>query len=166
MGLREDFENELTRLVNAAVIGPAMVTVQDAAGVQVRAELTAVETLGCAVSRVLVSAPHLKSADVAVLKQWSDELAERITYLLESLTPLETDEEPGRVLMRSAAPQTLPLGREYYECMLAAESHGSVSFRRYRAESGVAGRTAVDMTLTREVVGRLVGDLVETMPGP
>ena len=164
MTLRSDFEAELDRLVAAGTSGPATISVQDSAGVRVQAELTAVESLGCAVSHVLVSAPHLGTAPLPTLQKWSDELAERITYLLESLQPLETDDEAGRVLMRSTAPQKLPAGREYYECMLAAESSGTVSFRRYRAEAGVPGRDPVDMTLTRDVLGRLVGDLVETMP--
>ena len=164
MTIRSDFEAELARLAAAATSGPATVEVRDAAGTAVRAELTAVESLGCAVSHVLVSAPKLASASAQTLKEWSDRLADRLTYLLESLSPLETDEENGRVLMRSTAPRSLPAGREYYECMLAAESAGTVSFRRYRAESGVPGRDAVDMTLTGEVLGRLVGDLVETMP--
>ena len=164
MSLRTQFEAEVDRRAAAGDAGPLTVLVQDAAGVRVQADVTALETLGVSVSQVLLSAPRLAGASVQTLKDWSDELASRITYLLESLNPLETDEEAGRVLMRSAAPQQLPKGREYYECMLAAESHGSVSFRRYRSEAGVPGRDPVDMTLTRDVLGRLVGDLVETMP--
>lgn len=163
MTIRSDFEAELTRLA-AATGGPVTVEARDAAGRSVRGELTTVESLGCTVSHLLVSAPQLSGASTTALRDWADRLAERLTYLLESLRPLETDEENGRLLMRSSTPQQSPTAREYYECMLAAESAGTVSFRRYRAETGVPGRTPVDMTLTREVLGRLVGDLVDTMP--
>ena len=164
MTLRSDLEAELDRRAGAGDTGPLTVVVQNASGVRVQADVAALEKLGCNVSQVLVSAPQLAGASTQTLRDWSDELARRITYLLESLNPLETDEDAGRVLMRSTAPHKLPSGREYYECMLANESHGNVSFRRYRSEAGVPGRTPVDMTLTRDVLGRLVGDLVETMP--
>lgn len=163
MAIRDDLERTLSQLATTGS-GPTTVTVSDATGVSVDVELTAVESLGCQVSRVLVSAASLGAASVSTLQTWSNELAQRLTYLLESLTPLETDEEAGQLLMRSSSPQQLPAGRQYYECILAGVSTGTVSFRRFEATKGQAGRTPVDMVLTREVLGRLVFDLVDTMP--
>ena len=162
MTIRDDLDTRLSQLA-ASGTGPTTVTVSDAV-VSVDVELTAVELLGCQVARVLVSAPSIGSAPVSTLQLWSDELAKRITYLLESLSPLETDEEAGQLLMRSTSPQQLPAGRQYYECVLAGVANGTVSFRRFEATKGQAGRTPVDMILTRDVLGRLVADLVDTMP--
>lgn len=162
MSIRDDLEARLSQLA-AAGSGPSTVTVSDA-GVSVDVELTQIESLGCQVARILVSAASLGSAPVSVLQAWSDELAKRITYLLESLSPLETDEEAGQLLMRSSSPQQLPAGCQYYECVLAGVSQGTVSFCRYESVKGQAGRNPVDMVLTRDVLGRLVNDLVETMP--
>lgn len=162
MSIRDDLDVQLAQLA-ATGSGASTVTVSDA-GVSVSVELAAVESLGCQVSRVLVSAPSIGSASVATLQTWADELAKRITYLLESLSPLETDEEAGELLMRSSSPQQLPAGRQYYECVLAGVANGTVSFCRYESTKGQAGRTRVDMILTREVLGRLVFDLVDTMP--
>ena len=162
MGIRDDLNTHLSQLA-ASGSGPTTVSVSEG-GVSVDVELSAVESLGCQVARVLVSAPSLGSAAVSTLQKWSDELAKRITYLLESLAPLETDEEAGQLLMRSASPQQLPAGRQYYECVLAGVANGTVSFQRYEATKGQAGRSPVDMVLTRDVLGRLVFDLVDTMP--
>lgn len=162
MAIRDDLDAQLSQLATTGS-GPTTVTVGDGR-VSVAVELTAIETLGCQVARVLVSAPSLGSAPVSTLQTWSDELAKRITYLLESLSPLETDEEAGQLLMRSTSPQQLPAGRQYYECILAGVANGTVSFRRFEATKGQTGRTPVDMVLTRDVLGRLVFDLVDTMP--
>lgn len=163
MAFRDDLDRQLSRLASTGS-GPTKITVADGSGTSVEVHLTAVESLGCQVAQVLVSAASLGSAPVSVLQQWSDELAKRLTYLLESLSPLETDEESGQLLMRSTSPQQLPAGRQYYECVLAGVSNGTVSFRRYEAVKGKVGRSPVDMVLTREVLGRLVFDLVDTMP--
>ena len=163
MALRDDLDRQLSQLAGIGT-GATTITVADASGTSVEVHLTAVESLGCQVAQVLVSAASLGTAPVGVLRQWSDELAKRLTYLLESLSPLETDEEAGQLLMRSTSPQLLPAGRQYYECVLAGVASGTVSFRRYEAVKGKAGRSPVDMVLTRDVLGRLVFDLVDTMP--
>lgn len=163
MGLRDDVQNELDGLGQQ----PGWIVVSTVTGgqpVSVRLDVSQIESLGCQIESVTLSARSLAAASVDDLKDWSGRLAARLTYLLEALGPLEVDEESGQVLMRSIQPQQLPDGREYYELMLAATGADAVSLRRYRSTKGVAGRDVVDMTVTRDVVARLVDDLVETMP--
>ena len=163
MSIRDDIEAELTALGGQS--GWVAVQTTTARGpVAVRIDVVTVETLGCQVESVTLSAGFLAGLSVADLKDWSERLSERLTYLLESIGPLEVDEENGEVLMRSTQPHQLPSGREYYELMLAASGTDSVSLKRYRSTKGTPGRDVVDMTLTREVVGRLVDDLIATMP--
>lgn len=163
MSIRDDLLYELDQLNGAA--GWAAVRAVGPSGVaDVRIEVASIETLGCEVASLVVSSAALVTADVDTLKAWSKRLAERVSYLLESLTPLEVDEENGELLMRSAQPQAMPRGRQYYELLLSAAGTDSVRFARYESTKGVPGRDRVDMVLTRDVVGRLVEDLVLTMP--
>lgn len=161
MSLRDDLTIEL----NALAGGSGWVAVQSTTPrCHVRLDVTRVEAIGCEVASLTVSAPSIAGIAVDELKAWSTRLASRLTYLLESLVPLEVDEENGEVLLRSEQPQTLPSGREYYELLLAAAGTDSVRLTRYRSEAGVLGRDAVEMLLTRDVVGRLVDDVIATMP--
>lgn len=163
MSLRDDLTAELDALCGSAGWVAVQTTVAGQP-VRVRLDVSHVESLGCRLESVQIAAPSLAGATVDDLKDWSQRLAARLTYLLESLRPLEVDEEAGEVMMRSEQPQHLPNGREYYELMLAASGQDSVTLRRYRSTRGTPGRDVVDMTLTRDVVGRLADDLIATMP--
>ena len=166
MSIRDDILQELDSLAGQGGTGgwAAASTQRNGESVHVRIDLSLIEQLGCQLESVTVSAASLASASTQDLKDWSQRLAQRLTYLLESIGPLEVDEEAGKLLMRSTQPQKLADGCEYYELMLSATGSDSVSLHRYRSTKGVPGRDSVDMTLTREVVGRLAGDLIDTMP--
>ena len=166
MSIRDDILHELAALASQGGAGgwAAATTHRNGTPVHVRVDVSLVEQLGCQLESVTLSSPSLASVSVGDLKDWSQRLAGRLTYLLESLGPLEIDEEAGQLLMRSRHPQQLADGCEYYELMLAESGGDAVSLRRYRSTKGTPGRDGVDMTLTREVVGRLVDDLIDTMP--
>jgi len=89
------------------------------------------------------------------------EAVRRLTYLQEPLAVIESEDRRGRAILRSAAPrQTSSGGREYNEAIL--DGGGSISIRRFRAESG-ARRRAVPSNLSRDTLGRLTDDLVDIL---
>jgi hypothetical protein len=127
-------------------------------------QLTAVDSMSCSLSELQLFVPALQQAAFDVLRNWADDLAKRITYLLEQIGPLEYDPAAGHVLIRSVKPDSLPDGSQYYEILLSSHSGGNFSLRRYRSTKGQPGRAPVDITVTHEVLLKLVDDLVATAP--
>ena len=162
MSIRAELNRELARLIGFT--GSQRVTVADPSGLQMTVEFTAVDLLGCMIAEIEVSVPRLHNAAFDVLRKWADALSKRITYLLEQIGPLEYDPAAGQVLIRSAPPDTLPDGTQYYEVVLSSQSGGNFLLKRYRSVKGTPGRDAVDMTLTHEVLLKLATDLVDTIP--
>ena len=131
--------------------------------IAVRANLTAIETLGVSLSHLELDVPHLAGASQATLEQWGKDLCGRVTYLLEGLGPLEFDPQNDELLIRSVPPTRDAGATSYFEVMLNAAGNGAFTLARYRTEPGVS-RTREDVALTREVLKRLVRDAVETIP--
>ncbi len=131
---------------------------------EVQLDFVEVDKLSCALREIRLNIPSLRQADTDLLKQWTEALCQRITYLMENLGPLEFEPDAGKILIRSTAP-TSPAGKKlYYEVLLHAHAGGCFSMKRYESVKGQPGRTVVDLHLTHEVLTRLVGDLVETIP--
>ena len=155
---------ELAGLIGHAGPGPVVATAVASDGTTIEAELLAVDALGCLAREVRATVPRLSGAGVQVLKNWGEALGRRISYLLETLGLLETDEEQGQVLIRSNPPDRQGSSTSYYEVLLSEEGPGRFVLRRYEVQRGVPGRTPADMQLTHQVLGRLARDLVETVP--
>lgn len=162
MGLRQDVDLKLKALVGSAM--PATLQAADPTGVEVRLELSQVDPLGCALTELALFVPALQNAAFDALRQWATGLSQKITYLLESLGPLEFDPQAGTVLIRSTPPDQLASGTQYYEIMLSSQGAGTFKLRRYRSTKGQPGRDGVDMLLTHEVILKLVDDLIATIP--
>lgn len=163
MSLHSEIAAELNRLIGTT--SPTSVTATDPSGVEMRVDVTAVDSMSCSFSQIELFVPNLQQATFDVLKQWADSLSKRITYLLENIGPLEYDPDAGQVLIRSTSPSQLPDGTQYYEIVLTTQSGGNFSLRRYRSTKGQPGRDAVDITVTHEVLLKLAEDLVDTLPG-
>lgn len=161
MSLRQQLAAELQRLVGARA--STTVTVSDA-GIQMQVEFTAVDSMSCSFAQIQLFVPSLQQAAFDKLKAWADSLAQRITYLLEHIGPLEYDPAAGQVLIRSAPPDKLPDGTQYYEIQLSSSAGGNFALRRYRSTKGQPGRDQVDITVTHEVLLKLADDLVSTLP--
>jgi hypothetical protein len=135
--------------------------------VDVRLDVTAADRLSCALREIRLNVPALAGGGFDALKAWATALSGRVTYLLENLGPLEFDPDNGEVLMRSTDADSqggAPGGsKTYYEVLLSANADGTFSLRRYEAVKGQP-RQPIDMQLTREVLGKLIGDLVATIP--
>ena len=162
MSMRPQLTQELQRLVG--VQGGATVTLSGPAGLRLQIHFAAVDSMSCCFSELQLFVPALQNSAFDVLRNWADDLSRRITYLLEQIGPLEYDPAAGQVLIRSVRPDSLPDGSQYYEVVLSSHSGGNFSLRRYRSTKGQPGRAPVDITVTHEVLLKLVDDLVATAP--
>lgn len=162
MSLRSQLAQELQNL--AGTQGGGTVSLAGPGGLQLRIEFTLVDSLSCCFSELQLHVPALQQAAFDVLRNWADSLSRRITYLLEQIGPLEYDPAAGQVLIRSVQPDQLPDGSQYYEVVLASQTGGNFTLRRYRSTKGQPGRAPVDITVTHEVLFKLVDDLVDTAP--
>lgn len=126
---------------------------------RLRCELSALDTVGCAVDGLTVSTGRLAQATVEQLKRISDDLGRRLTYLLEPVALLEVDADRCSLQMRSNPPQKDDDGTRYYE--LLVERGGQVGLCRYQKQPGQP-RQRVSALVTREVLLRLAGDLAQS----
>jgi hypothetical protein len=162
MSVRPFLVAELARLRGYSSNTPVQVQVSDPTGIQVEIDLTQVDSLGCAFRQITVHVPAMSQATFDVLKRWADALSQRITYLLEQLTPLEYDPQAGQVLIRSTRPDQLPDGTQYYEMVLSSHGTGTFTLKRFSSIKGTPGRTQIDLLVTHEVLYKLCDDLIDT----
>ena len=118
------------------------------------------DPLAVAVSQFLLETTELAGVDVAALETASKSLSQRVNYLLEPISPIETDADGCAVQMRSNPPLAGDNGRYYYELLL--RRGGTVELCRYEKKPS-APRTRVPANLTHEVLGRLVEDFDATV---
>lgn len=167
MSVQDQMSAELNRLAGFTGPGTDIATATGPDGMVIEAELAAVDSVGCRVVEVRAEVPKLANASFDVLKTWGEALSRRISYLLETLSLLEADEEHGEVLIRSNPPDRQGSATAYYEVLLRQDGPGRFALRRFEAQKGISGRTKTEMQLTHEVLKRLARDLVETVPaGP
>lgn len=152
MALKQELELELNRL---AAVGGGRLEVDLPHG-RLTAEVLAVDAIGCSVDGVSFATPKLANVGVPQLKKISDELTRRLTYLLEPIGLIETDQDSATVQMRSNPPQKDDDGTQYYE--LLVRRGGDLTLLRYQKISGQPRQT-IGAHLTREVFSRLAGDL-------
>ncbi|MDX1967796.1 MAG: hypothetical protein SFV23_11540 [Planctomycetaceae bacterium] len=167
MSLSLDLAAALQTLVGQTFLPPHTISVSDRQGVTLSVDLISVETLGVSCEELRLVAPALSTASMDILRQWASGLCQRITYLLETLNPLEFDVQGNEVLIRSNPPDnTLPGQPRYYEVLLSSHGGGRFSLRRFEADPTGGGRTPVPLRITHEQLSKLVNDLVATLPSP
>jgi hypothetical protein len=151
MKLRDDFLQQLTNLLGqsqqrlVATDGPRTI----------RCQVEQCDALSAAVTDFVLETAELATADIAKLQAASHSLCQRVTYLLEPVSPIEIDATGCVVQMRSNPPHKDDNGLRYYE--LTLRRGGCVSLCRYEKQPGNA-RTVVPANLTHEVLARLVED--------
>lgn len=123
----------------------------------------AIQPYGCAVEELELQAPHLSQTSMDVLKKWANSLCQKITYLLESIGPLEFDVDGQEVLIRSMPPSPHPTSKRYYEIRLSTLGSGRFLLARYEAMPGQP-RTRQPLELGMEQIVRLGNDLMATLP--
>jgi hypothetical protein len=92
------------------------------------------------------------------LRQWADQVASRVTGLLEPLRVVEVDGSRDEALLRSQEPAQRSGQLFYYEVRL--RGHGETTIGRYRAthEAG-SKREQAAFALTHESLAKLCTDL-------
>jgi hypothetical protein len=164
MTLPDRLAAELSNLVGHAGPPAHTVSLVDPSKLELAVDFTLIDKISCAFEELRLDVPTLVSCDIERLKQWAQSLSSRVTYLLENLGPIEIDTQAGQVLIRSTPPDQQPDGTTYYEILLESQTSGRFTLRRFEAIKGTAGRTPVDIQTTHEMLRKLVGDLVETIP--
>jgi hypothetical protein len=151
MTLHAKFDQELTKLSSGAAATLAVEEVPR----QVTCDIVERNSLAVSFTLLRLATPELGSASAAELERLGKSLADRLTYLMEPISPIELDADACVVQLRSNPPQRDDDGRSYYE--LLVRRGGEISLTRYRKENGSA-RQPIAATVTREVLLRLVGD--------
>ncbi|HTN74266.1 MAG TPA: hypothetical protein VL096_03430, partial [Pirellulaceae bacterium] len=127
---------------------------------QLSAILPAVDRFACALERLTLESPRLANASIDDLKQLSNALTQRLSYLLEPISLLESDASSATVQLRSNPPAKDDDQTSYYE--IVARKGGSIELCRYVKQSGQP-REVTAAHLTHEVVARLSQDFVDAV---
>jgi len=98
----------------------------------------------------------------SALKAWGDRVAARVTYLMEPLVVLEQDAIAGDVEIRSHLPSTRGDRRAFYEVRIGGA--GALRLTRVAFDETTRRRHAIDCMMTREVLERLVDDIIACIP--
>ncbi|QDU28351.1 hypothetical protein ETAA8_34510 [Anatilimnocola aggregata] len=152
MTIKQDIALELQRLAPSG----GELEVRTATG-RIVSQLDVVDAVGCSFTCFDYQSTNLAAATVDSLKALSNKIQQRLTYLMEPISLLETDTESVSIQMRSSPPQVGDDGRSYYE--LLVRRGGEVTLRRYHKAAGQP-RQIVPAHVTREVLGRLAEDFV------
>jgi len=164
MSLRNQLELQLRNLQAASAAMPTRVQVTDPSGIELRLELSQLDSMSCGFLELALFLPQLQNSTFQTLKQWGQDLSQRVSYLLENIGIQELDSGNGQILIRSTPPQGSPAGTQYYEVLLSSTGNGTFVLRRFRSISGQPGRVPVEMQVTYEVLFKLVDDLIATSP--
>jgi hypothetical protein len=149
--LHSQFDQELTRLGSG---GAATIAVT-ATPRTLTCSVLESNALAVSFDQLRLATSELSSANAADLERIAKSLAERVTYLMEPIAPIEIDAQSCVVQLRSNPPQRDDDGRTYYE--LTVRRGGEIALMRFRKEDG-STRQQVPATVTREVLLRLVAD--------
>lgn len=156
MSLKKQLEADLNRIASVSLSGGGAASLSvDVDPGRLECSFTAIDQLACAFEQLTFYAPALAQATMDQLTQIADRLSKKLSYLLESISPVETDSEGCVVQMRSNPPHKDDDGTSYYELVVR---RGEISLCRFSKSSGQARRT-ISAHVTREVFYRLAEDL-------
>lgn len=153
MTLAEQFKQALAGVAPFSS-GDQLVEVDDGAR-RLRCHLLALEPLAAAFTRLALRSDKLSAMSSDGLKKVAENLSARLTYLLEPISPIETDAQGCVVQLRSNPPQKDSDRTSYYELLVARS--GELSLCRHTRAPGAA-RQVIPAQVTREVLVRLAGD--------
>ena len=151
MKLHTQFDQQLTKLGSGA---PATVAAEDLPR-QLTCDVVEHNALAVSFNQLRLATTELASASATDLERISKALADRLTYLMEPIAPIEHDAAACVVQLRSNPPQRDDDGRSYFE--LIVRRGGEIAIERYRKENAGA-RRQITATVTREVLLRLASD--------
>src|SRR5690242_1870970 len=150
MNLHHEFELALNSLGSGS---PGMVEAEVAPR-KLYCDVVEQNSLAVSFNQLRLATTELAGASSAELERIGKSLAERLTYLMEPISPIELDANGCVMQLRSSPPQRDDDGRSYYELLVR---RGEISLARYRKDND-RGRRPIVATVTREVLLRLVDD--------
>ena len=153
MNLQENTKQALANLTLGAAFPQILAAEHN--GQRLTCELSALESLACAFTRLSVASDGLADAAPQRLKDLGELLSKRLSYLLEPISPIEVDAEQCVVQLRSSPPQQGDGQSSYYE--LLVKKGGEIGLCRYTKPKGQP-RQVSPAQLTREVLLRLTAD--------
>ena len=124
------------------------------------AHLETIDQLACSFTLLQLQADKTAAATIDELSAIAADLSSRLSYLLESISPVEIDRDMCIVQLRSNPPEQNDQGTFYYELVVR---QGAIELCRYQKSPGNVRRT-VPATVTHEVLGRLAEDFVAAIP--
>jgi hypothetical protein len=157
MSIQPDIDRELKRI--SAVSGRGLLQVDCEIG-RIEADLVAVDAIGCSFQTLGLSTSKLSGAELEQLKDISQKLTEKLTYLLEPIGLVEADADRCSIQLRSSPPKKGEDETSYYELMV--RRGGDITLSRYSKKSGQL-RQIVPANVTREVLVRLADDFIEAV---
>ena len=126
-------------------------------------ELGAIDKLACMVHEITIQSDRTEALTSEQLSSMSDDLASRLSYLLEPVSTIEFDQEATVLQMRSSPPsQNESEGGKtcsYFEILARPRE---ILMVRYQKQPGEP-RQRASMTFTREVIGRIASDMLATI---
>jgi hypothetical protein len=140
---------------------PCDLVVEDGAH-RLALRLTASGPVGLAFAALEIDAASRAVWSPASLKAWGDRIAARVTYLMEPLVVLEQDALAGEVAIRSHAPTARVDRRAFYEIRIGPA--GTLHLARLGFDETTRRRHPIDCMMTREVLERLVDDIIACIP--
>ena len=122
--------------------------------------LRSVDTLACSVDKIDFSFARSQTWTTDELAKNSAELSRRLNYLLEPISPIEFDREASVLQLRSNPPSQVERNaRSYYELLMDTSRVCLVRF----VKRPKTPRQPASMTLTREVLGRVLVDITSVI---
>jgi hypothetical protein len=116
------------------------------------------DSLGCLAWEFRLERTPRSAASVAALQGWAEQVAHRVTGLLEPLKVVEVDAQRHEALLRSQEPTASGDTLSYYEVLLRGTEVALV--RRYRASRLTeTRREQVAFALTHDALVKLAIDL-------
>ena len=154
MSLKQSLQIELNQLSVQGGRGTFSVSVVPGT---LECEIEHLDQVGCAFQHLTLHSDRLAAAPVDQLKDLAQDLAGRVTYLLEPIGLFEIDSESCVVQLRSVPPSRHGHDASYFEVL--AQKGGSVNLKRYEKKPKLP-RQQVVAEVTREVLYKLSDDLV------
>jgi hypothetical protein len=149
------YHDEISLALNSAVIGGGRDLRARADNGTLEVVIANADTMSVAFTSFVFSTDRLATSDTAQLSRIADQLASKLTYLLEPLRIVEVDGNAGAVQMRSHPPYQRDKQTKYYEVLV--QRGGSISLVRYERLPGEP-RKAIAANVTEEVFYRLADD--------
>ncbi len=143
---------QLDTLAHQAIHGGQLVFSFDKGNGQ--CDLESVDRIGCAVRNIVLC---YQPIDATTVSKLANQLSQKLHYLVEPLRVIEVDIAATTAQLRSDPPSRSSSGtRTYYELLVGRDRMELV---RYEAAAGQT-RARITMHLTREILVRLLEDLV------